>query len=952
MSLASYRKWAYLSTVLTGFSALCSQVIWQRYLAILVGSEARSLTLVVAVFLSGLAIGYYVFGLITERKKWPRGLLLKLYGYVELLTALYIIFFCIYFALLKTLSFNSPPYLIIDVLVSLLALFLPTFLMGASIPILTATLPDNSQEVNVLHAKIYGWNTLGACFGTLISGFYFIPVFGLDTSLILVGGINLLASLVFIKNPLRGDVHKQDKLPVAPSVLSNRFYIFFTFLTGAVVISFEIFFVRILHLSTHGARVYNFPLILAIFIGGLAIGSLSISSKKVSVSHLIQQLLNTIVLMSFLFWITPYWPMWISYLRSIGFSSFDYIFFQCTLFLLIFIFLFPAVFCMGQLLPLAYTLMKKDVKNYGRICGALYFSNTLGTVWGAIGIGYLALYILNIDALFKINIYILILLAFVIAFSEKKMRYMISLVVCTLIFAFLPIGWGRIDKYPHYVVDKLNIPIYKKWFFFPKVVSSNKKTIYFNDGPNTTVEIEEYSIKENSELEPFLNPLLPGIFREGISYNILTNGKSDSNTRGDFSTLFLIPGLPWLFSPSKVNGLSTAVIGLGTGVSPGVLGKLEDVKEVDVLEISPKVIEGIRSAPAHLNFDVLHNKKINFIETDAFKYFTKTRKKFDIIVSEPSNVWVAGVENLFSLEFYQLVSRSLSERGVLGQWIHSYTIDEQTIIMILRTLKNVFSYTELYKIGGRDILILASQKPLNHDFSDKKLFNPFLYKFFKSFGINSKEDIYLSQVLNNKQYQQLVSFSSNENKDIHSLTKPKLSYRADKTLFMSYHSDPFKFIPSFIGDEDKDNKQTRRMKAFQRYKNKSPELWEKRCPEIDGFYFLCAYMKETLKAYQSFKDESKNYPARLNQYSFLRRHRLIKHDNTFLDNFFSKILEKKFVFEDTPITYVNQRMSQGNYRMAYEHIALLKEKKVISEQKYKDLKNHIDSVMDRVVAAD
>ena len=106
MHSGSYRKWAYLSTVFTGLASLCAQVVWQKYLAVLVGSEARSLTLVVAVFLFGLATGYYVFGLITERKKWSRCRLLKIYGYVELLTALYIGFFFVYFELLKTISFK------------------------------------------------------------------------------------------------------------------------------------------------------------------------------------------------------------------------------------------------------------------------------------------------------------------------------------------------------------------------------------------------------------------------------------------------------------------------------------------------------------------------------------------------------------------------------------------------------------------------------------------------------------------------------------------------------------------------------------------------------------------------------------------------------------------------------------------------------------------------------
>ena len=943
MSISSYRKWAYLATILTGFSALCAQVVWQRYLAILVGSEARSLTLVIAVFLCGLALGYYIFGLITEKKKWSRRLLLKVYGYMELITAVYIIIFFAYFKLLKVLSFNSPAYFIMDVLVSLLALLLPTFLMGASIPLLTATLPDDSQEVNTVHAKIYGWNTLGACFGCLVSGFYLVPVFGLDVSLIIVGIINFLASLIFVFNPLKGDVHKQDKFPVVPSVLSNRFYILFTFLTGAVIISFEVFFVRMLHLSTFGARVYNFPLILSIFVGGLAIGSLSVDKKNISVKHLIQQLLNTVVLMSLLFWITPYWSQWLGYIRgSIGFGFLDYVFFQSVLFLFMFIFLFPPVFCMGQLLPLAYTLMKKNVKNYGRICGSLYFFNTLGTVVGAIGIGYLALYILNIDTLFKVNIYILSLLALIIAFFEKKRRYTVTLAVLIVIFAFVPLGWNKKENYPHYIADGSDIPKYKKWFLFPRAISSNKKELYFNDGPNTTVNTYKQVRTEKIDMKIFTHPLFPLTLETDLSYSLLTNGKGDGNSLSEFSVFFLIPGLTWLFTPSKGKDLSAAVVGLGTGVSAGVLGKLKNVKSVDVLEISPKVIESIQVAPSNLNFDVFHNSKVNFIEADAFKYFTKTRKKFDIIVSQPSNVWVAGVENLFSLEFYRLASHSLSAGGVLGQWLQSYSMNEKTIAMVLRTVKKVFDYTEIYKIGYGDILIVASQRPLNHIFSEEKFFDPFFYKFLKSFGIKRKEDIYLSQVLDSDEYERLMAFTSKESEKIHSLTKPRLSYHADKDLFMFNNSEPFNLISSFVGHAGKQG--TRKMRVFQNYANMSSELWEKRCPGLNGFNFLCKYMKEAVKEYRSFKAKNTIYQVKLKNYSFLRRHGLIKGDVNFLNRFFSKIMEKKYVHEDTPLIYVNERIKEGELETAYQHVVLLKKKNIIDEKKYEYLKGHIDNV--------
>ena len=226
LPINSYQSFAFLAVFLTGFCALCSQVIWQKYLSILTGSEAKSLSLVIAIFLLGLASGYYVFGLLTENKDRPRFLLLKYYGYVELATGAYIGIFPYYFYVLKNFSFNTPPLLIIDLLVSLLALFLPTFLMGASIPMLTAGLPHNAKQVNAVHAKVYGWNTLGACLGALVSGFYLIPKFGLPLSLIWISLLNVLASLVFIGNKLEGNIVKKDKPQSIPSPFPNVLFLF------------------------------------------------------------------------------------------------------------------------------------------------------------------------------------------------------------------------------------------------------------------------------------------------------------------------------------------------------------------------------------------------------------------------------------------------------------------------------------------------------------------------------------------------------------------------------------------------------------------------------------------------------------------------------------------------------------------------------------------------------
>ena len=486
---AYYRTMAYCATVITGFSALCAQVIWQKHLAILTGSEARSLSLVIAVFLFGLALGYYVFGLLTEKKSSPRFLLLKYYGYVELLTGLYIGLFPLYFEFLKNFSFHSSNSFFIDILIALLALLLPTFLMGASIPLLTATLPENSKEVNTVHAKVYGWNSFGACFGALFSGFYLIPVFGLNLSLNMIGILNVLASLIFIGNKLKGAVQKQEEPPTVPSPLPNTFFMLFVFLTGALVISFEVIFVRILNLSL-GAGFYNFPIILSIFIGGLALGSLSIKRQKLSINFFIKQLLIILFLLQVLFYTAPYWSIWFNHIRvSLASIPSNYTIYYILVFLFLLLFIFPAVFFMGRLLPLAYSFLKKTKNNYGKICGLLYFFNTLGTVFGAIVIGYLAFYLFNLDILFKTNIYILFLLVLTILIYIQNKWNFIILAALGLLLICMPTQWDRTGhELGYFKTTGFNPDLhFKKLFYLPKLIKGTKENNFFKDGPNTTV---------------------------------------------------------------------------------------------------------------------------------------------------------------------------------------------------------------------------------------------------------------------------------------------------------------------------------------------------------------------------------------------------------------------------------------------------------------------------------
>lgn len=955
----SYRFMAYLATVFTGFTALCSQVIWQRHMAILTGSEARSMSLVIAVFLFGLAGGYYVFGLFTEKNKISRFLLLKYYGYVELLTGFYIGLFPVYFHFLKKLSFQAPNLLIIDILITLMALFLPTFFMGASIPLLTTALPENSKEVSSIHAKVYGWNSLGACFGALASGFYLIPALGLNLSLSLAGIINVFVSLIFIGNSLEGSIQKQDDILSIPSPLSNSFFMFFTFLTGALIISFEILFIRILNLSL-GAGVYNFPIILSLFVGGLSLGSLSIKKKKISMNFFTIQLLITLFLLQILFYTAPYWSIWFSNIRvSLAVLPSNYFVYYFVIFLFLIVFLFPAVFFMGRLLPLSYTFLKKTKDNYGKVCGQLYFFNTLGTVFGAVFIGYLAFYLFNLDILFKMNIYILFLLTLAVLVYTKVKIHFIILSVLGLILLLLPTQWDRSGHEVGYFrikTYKKNIH-FKELFFLPKHRKKNSRISFFKDGPNTTVSLLTHSFHSaNTALLPHLKELFQSDhFKKDFSYSIVVNGKSDGNLLGDFSTMFFM--IPYFYAPDK-SDLETAFIGLGTGISPGSYIALDDVKGIDVLEISPFVIKAIQSVNPELNFHVMQNKKVKIKETDAFRHFTRSKKTYDIIISEPSNPWVIGVENLFTKEFYQLVSQSLNKGGIFGQWIYTYDMDIETIEIVIKTIHQVFPYASLYYIGYSDLLILASKEEFK-ELSEERFNKPFVKKFYRAMGFKKVEDIYLTQIFNPREFNFIAKwinispkkviqkkswfkrkpYTSEEFLMFNSVLRPQLIYRTNKSMFLGQKADPF-FLKNKFQPEGQ--KETEKMKSFNEYKNTTVEEWNNRCLPHAGFNFLCFLMKNSINRWSSLNNEGEPYFVKLQNYFFLRNQGLISYNAKIMGDFLNHSMKQKNL--NILAKYVDEKMKIKDYKGANEDALVFKNKQLINTDHYNNFKRDLERV--------
>ena len=231
-----------------------------------------------------------------------------------------------------------------------------------------------------------------------------------------------------------------------------------------------------------------------------------------------------------------------------------------------------------------------------------------------------------------------------------------------------------------------------------------------------------------------------------------------------------------------------AVIGFGTGLTTGAIARYRETKSVDVVEISDTIIKDAHFFDKY-NGGVSMNPKVHFNEMDAFRFLTGTHENFDVIISEPSNPWVAGVENLYSAEFYEIAKRKLNPDGVYFQWLQSYSFSDDLFRMVLKTITSHFRYVSVFQMMEHDCLLVASQKPLTRDdlLRGKARFesNSSANRSLQEVGINRFESMLALEIIPAQ-----ITPLLGEGYPQHRLETPRLSQGAARAFYVGTSASP------------------------------------------------------------------------------------------------------------------------------------------------------------------
>jgi spermidine synthase len=192
---------------------------------------------------------------------------------------------------------------------------------------------------------------------------------------------------------------------------------------------------------------------------------------------------------------------------------------------------------------------------------------------------------------------------------------------------------------------------------------------------------------------------------------LIVNGKSDGSARRDAGTQVMAGMIAALLHPQPRTAM---IVGLGTGTTAGWLAAVPSMQRVDVVELEPAVIRMAREY-ASVNHDALRNPKVRVTEGDAREKLLVSRARYDVIFSEPSNPYRAGVASLYTREFYEAAGARLERGGIFAQWVQTYSIDVHTARTIYATLTSVFPYVQTWTTNPGDVVLLASREPITLD---------------------------------------------------------------------------------------------------------------------------------------------------------------------------------------------------------------------------------------------
>jgi spermidine synthase len=697
-----------LCFALSGFAGIVYQIAWTRQFALVFGTTEIAFTLVLAAYMAGLALGSWLVQRILPFSNRP----ILAYAALELIIAASAV------ALVPTLIAASDSLLLglnghqanppggdalggvsfVYIGGSFVALAIPTLCMGATLPLLTREVVENDRQTGRRVGLLFTLNTMGAVAGALAGVYWLLPNLGLTRTVWSAAAANVLAAglaSTVARRPARRRAGFSAAWAAASRASFSRppapvWVLPLMLMSGGVALFHEVLWTRLLS-HVLGSSLHAFGIMLASFLGGLALGAAAGSAlaggrRSALPGFAICQMAGALAAAAAYILVNRLLP------DPSG---------RVSNTLLAAAVLVPIAFFSGATFPLAVRILARRTEDAAPAAARVYAWNTFGAIIGAVVGGFVLIPSLRFEGSIQLAVAASAALALAAALllertsTSRGVSIAVGIIAVATVATFWPAAPTAVLRAS------------------PLQINSAGRMLYYGIGRSASVVV----LEQNGALA-FRTNGLPEALVEMQGAAPKVSGEK-----------WLVP-LAILARPDTG---SLLLVGYGGGV---VLDDVPpSVKRIDVIEIEPRVIDANIATRSLRKHDPMTDQRLNIIINDARAALNLTDRRYDAIVSQPSHPWTAAASHLYTREFLLQARTHLTDNGVFVQWMNLSFIDESLLRSFAATVLGVFADARLYRPDPFTLVFVATKRADGNRFPGEA---------FPRFGINTPEDVFVA----------------------------------------------------------------------------------------------------------------------------------------------------------------------------------------------------------------
>ncbi len=656
---------------ISGFTSLVYEICWIRKASLVFGATTFAVSTVTAIFFAGMALGSYVFGRYTLKTNKP----LRIYAILEIVLGILVFLNPALFFVLQKMFTRVYPFLyqhflllsLVRLLVCAVLFLPPTVLIGGTLPLFCRQYVRIKNHISRSVGLLYAINTLGAAVGCALCGLYILPCFGMNKTVVMGGIVNISIGVIMyiLKMPPVRYLQKEKKCsphePAADAIRSETFLLsgsryragiaLLFFFNGFVALGNEILWTRFLSLIVHNT-VFTYTITLTTILAGIVIGSLIVALISGKIRHcafifgIISMVIGISVLSSMM--------LPVSVWNSVRDTH------RIATLILIVILVFPVPSLLsGMAFPLAIRMVVGNPVFAGVGVGKMTAVNTIGGVFGALGVGFILVPVMGLQKSVLLTTGISIGIGcLAIGLVDRHIKITIKTAVITagtVIWCAVPL------------LSPAQVPA--------GYLAEEGRLIDFREGVGGHLAV----VKNRYDV-PVLEIDRMWQGEERVSHQIMA------------------AHVPMILHQNPEQIL---VIGVGVGQTASRF-LYYPMKKLDCIDIEKELFTLIRD---YFDSEWMDDNRVQCIIEDGRNFVSHTDRKYDIISVETGQLFRPGCASFYTSDFYQSAKRKLKRNGLLCQFIPIVFLDTREFLSVIHTFIEVFPNNVLWYNRNEFLLI-------------------------------------------------------------------------------------------------------------------------------------------------------------------------------------------------------------------------------------------------------